>query len=539
MSTALENLTLEEGKSEALRAALACIAESSSADGGPRYSEKVCRELARSIVCRSYAKPLLELSHLLVAASARGGRYEDVFWGVSRASAGEFRRSFMAMDGMREDIRIGTNAVSHEDGDGFQISYTRMPFLAALLEFMIMTVGYPAVDDMTGTLRRPGAGADKVMEAARALQRSLYAYLKKHLPPVQRQRRERHFLGFADVHSGNRGGADAINDEVVFGYWQTYADSDEIEAKTFRAVYDTARRLISTIVAAEERLSGSHARSIGTDIDAGEIDPADMEAVVCALDDDEGPLMRLLETCGDRIKFVNQIEAETLAELPLGEATARRIPVSVLRNAVFGATQLRISTALRRGQMQTGYMPTAADRYYQDKLTAYNTIIETTEKLALAALWSLHQARRPEAVTLALALAPDIDWGRLTPAADGDDEDSHAVVSLAAAAAFKQFYAADADARGDEIAALLADARRAWRGVNRAGFRDDANDADFDIMAAAAGDVLRLIGTVRRTLERDLHGVDWPAFEAGDATAFAAMFAILYDLEPEAESHAG
>jgi len=539
MSTALENLTLEEGKSEVLRAALACVAESSSADGGPRYSEKVCRELARSIVCRSYAKPLLELSHLLVAASARDGRYEDLFWGVSRASAGEFRRSFMALAGMRDGIVIGTNAVTHEDGDGFQISYTRMPFLAALLEFMIMTLGYPAVDDMTGELRRPGAGEEKALAAARALQRSLYAYLKEHLPPVQRQRRERHFLGFVDMRAGNRTGADAINDEVVLSYWKAYAASDEIEARTFRAVYDTARRLISVIDAAEERLSGSYAKPIGTDHEAGEVDPADLDVVVCALDDDEGPLAQLLDTCGEQVKFVNQIEAETLSELPLGEATARRIPVSVLRNAVFGAAQLRLSTALRRGGAPIGGLPVATDPFYRARLDTYATVIETTEKMALAALWSLHRARRPEAVVLALELAPDIDWGKLMPVNGDDDNDDGAVVSLAAAAALKQFFESGPNAKGDEVAALLADARTAWRGVNRNGFRGDPDADEIDVMAAAARDVLRLISAVRRTLDRDLHGVDWPTFEAGDAVAFTEMFKALYESGKEAENHAG
>jgi hypothetical protein len=170
MSTALENLNLEEAKSEVLRATLAGVCESTAVDGGPRYSEKVCRELARIIVCRSYAKPLLELSHLLVAASAGGGRYEDVFWGMPRASAGDFRRAFSALDGTHPNIRVARNGISHDDGaEGFQITYTRMPLLAALLEFMVMSVGYAEVDDMTGILRRADAGSDSVIAAARAL----------------------------------------------------------------------------------------------------------------------------------------------------------------------------------------------------------------------------------------------------------------------------------------------------------------------------------------------------------------------------------
>ena len=75
MASSLHNLNLEEGKSDALREALACLAEASAADGGPRYTDRVIRQLARVVVCRTYARPILELSHLLVAASARDGRY--------------------------------------------------------------------------------------------------------------------------------------------------------------------------------------------------------------------------------------------------------------------------------------------------------------------------------------------------------------------------------------------------------------------------------------------------------------------------------
>lgn len=537
MSTALENLNLEEGKSEALRAVLACITDSSAIDGGPRYSGKTCRELGRVIVCRSYAKPLLELSHLLAAASAGSGRYEDIFWGVTRASAGEFRCAFLALQGASPGITVNNSGIAHvSGGESFQVSYTRMPLLAALLEFMVMTVGYPVIDEMTSELRhafdREEASDDIVLEAARALQRSLYAYLKDHLPSVQRQRRERHFLTFTDTQAGNRTGTDAINDDVVINYWRAYAASDEIEAKTFRGVYETARKLIAALDAAEKRLSGTHARTIGTDIEQGEVDPADIDAVANALDDDEGPLAQLLDSCGEQVKFVNQIEAEILAELPLGEATARRIPVSVLRNAIFGAAQLRISTALRRGGRPSADLPDAADAYYRDKLQAYTDVIAMTEKLALAALWPLFQAGRSEAVELALALAPDIDWGQLAAGDVNGAEEN--VVSIGAAGALQQFFGVTPDARGDEIAALLADARRAWRGVHRAGFRDDGDDDSLDIMAGAVHDVLNLTRAVRRTLDRDLGTVDWPSYESADVDIFAAMFGNLYDLKREA-----
>ncbi|MEX0695037.1 MAG: hypothetical protein WD075_11375 [Rhodospirillales bacterium] len=539
MSTALENLNLEEGKSEALRAALSCVAEASAFDGGPRYSEKVSRELARIIVCRSYAKPLLELSHLMVCASGRNGRFEDVFWGISRASSGEFRRSFVALNGLSENVRISANGIYHNDGaDGFQISYARMPLLAALLEFMITTVGYPAIDDMTRPVRGQRVSSNDVLDAARAMQRSLYGYLKDHLPPVQRQRRVRHFLTFVGSHAGNRSGADAITDDIVLSYWSEFADTVEIEARTYRGVYETARRLIVTLDAAADRLASTGARSIGTDFEAGEIDPEDVEAVVSALDAGEGPLQRLLESCADRVKYINVNESEILAELPLNDSTARRIPISVLRNAIYGAVQLRLSMALRRGDDATQQpMPTAADRYYRARLATYAEVIDGTEKLALASLWVLHQGQRPEAVDLALQLAPDINWGVLSGHGDVAHEEN--VISLAASGAMKAFFRIIPDARGDELSALLADARKAWRQVNRAGFREESKADFMDTMAAAVPDVLRLIHAVRQLLDRDMKAIDWPEHEAADGIVFGAILGRLYNQSQEEREDAG
>lgn len=538
MATAIENLNLEEGKSEALRAVLAGIAESSAADGGPRYSGKVCCALARIIVCRTYATPVLELCHLITAAAGRDGRYENVFWGVDRASAGAFRRVLVARDGLNPNVRTGARRIHiRNDADGFQIAYGRMPLLAALLEFMIMTVGYPDVDALTSTLRRPSATSEDVLDAARAMQRALYAYLKDHLPTVQRQRREHHFLGYVEAHAGNRTGADAIGDSVVLDYWRAFADSDDVDAKTFRGVYDTARRLISALDAAADRVAGDHARSIGMDIEAGEVDPADVEVVIAALDSDVGPLEQLLESSGEQVKFINVSEAEVLRELPLGDSTARRIPVSVMRNAVYGGVQLRMTTALRRGGRADPDLPSVDSGYYRNKMGAYAELITATENLALAALWPLFEAERPEAVDLALALAPDIDWGLLAQTDGMDDPDN--VVSLGRSGALRQFFAVEPHAGGDEIAALIADARRAWRGVNRAGFREKDGDAVLDVMADSVADVLRLIAAVRRILDRDLGPIDWPLYEDQDAATFADTLARLYDLKEEVTRHAG
>lgn len=536
MSTALENLNLEEGKSAALRAALACIAESSAADGGPRYSGKVCRELARAVVCRNYARPLLELVHLMVAASAGGRRFEDLFWGVDRATAGEFRNCFASLAGTADHVSVMPDGVVHGQGDAaFQVSFGRMPFLAALLEFMIMAVGYGDIDDLTRPLRHRMPSPSDVSDVTKALQRRLYAYLKEHLPPAQRQRRERHFLTYVGEHAGNRTGADAITDAVVLAYWEKFANDDAIEARTYRGVFETSRRLIVVLDAATERFAGTHAMPIGTEYEAGEVDPADVDAVLAYLEDGESPLARVLAACGDVVKFINVNEAEMLQDLPLGDGSGRRIPISVLRNAVWGAVQVRISAALRQGKGDLERLFLASDQgLYRARLSAYVDLVTSLERLALAALWPLHQAGDIAAIELALALAPDLDWAGLATAGDGGN-----VISLDTHAALRRFFNAVPDARGDELPALLADARQAWRGVNRAGFKDLNATASIGAMAEAAPEVLRLIAAARRFMDSDLRGIDWPTVETEDAVTFELMLRRLYGLMAEETGHAG
>ena len=85
---------LEAGKSGELTAAIQNVAEVTVPSGGRKYARKVCNELGRMIVCRSYAKAVLQLCHLINAADACGrgaARYERFFFGSGWATAGSFR----------------------------------------------------------------------------------------------------------------------------------------------------------------------------------------------------------------------------------------------------------------------------------------------------------------------------------------------------------------------------------------------------------------------------------------------------------------
>jgi len=167
----------------------------------------------------------------------------------------------------------------------------------------------------------------------------------------------------------------------------------------------------------------------------------------------------------------------------------------------------------------------------------YAEVIDGTEKLAMASLWALHQGKRPEAVDLALQLAPDINWGALAVHSDAAHDEN--VLPLAGAGAMKGFFQIMPDDKEDQLSALLADARKAWRQVNRAGFKEDGRADSIDVMAAAVPDVLRLINSVRQLLDRDLKASDWPEYEAADINVFGEILGRLYDQSGEAQKDAG
>lgn len=534
MSASLENLNLEEGKSEALRATFACIAEATALDGGPRYAEKVCRDLARVIVCRSYGNALLELTHLIAVASAGGRPYEEFFWSVDRAAASAFRGSFAAME-FGPSVEVEGQGIVHIVGaTGFRISYGRMPFLAAMLEFLIATIGYEAVDRAAMPLRDGAVDAACISAVTSDLQRRVYAYLKDHLPPAQRLRRERHFLAFVMENAGNKSGADAIDDKAVLDYWRLFAVDGPVDTKTYRTVYDTARKLILALDAASARHAARHAHAIGADIEAGEVDPGDIEHVVVALSDAEQPIIRLLEACGERVKLVNATEADILAELPTEPGVGRRLAVSVLRNSVYGAAQLKLTNALRKGVSNHDVLAGPDGDYYRQKIVLYAGTAASLERIAMAALWVLHDSGRAEAIDLALSLAPDLDWGVL---ADRDAESGN-TISLAERDAARRFLEERADPRGDEVQALLADARHAHRRINRVGFKGEPDNVTVETIALVVPDLLALMADSRRFIEAELSQRDWPALEVADRAAFTNVFNRLYDSGTEA-AHAG
>lgn len=539
MPSSLDALNLEGAKSEELRSVIACIMDATAMDGGPRYSKRIISALTRIIVCRTYAKPTLEVSHLIAAISDRDGRFEHILWGVDRVNPASFRAFLQEIHLSDSKARLTNQGlVNLTDGHEFQVSFGRMPLLAAFVEFLITAFGYERVDQITAPIRSQSSTERDVGDVANALQRELYAYLKDHLPPAHRQKRDRHFLSYVDEHAGNRGGADAITDNIVLAYWQDYATEPGLDNKTYRSVHDMAVRMVIALDAAAERISGLRAASIGTDREAGEYDPEDVEVVMAACDPNDTPLSRVIEQSADDVKFITTTEVDVLSTLPMRSDVERRVPISIVRNAVQGAIQLKFSSALRQATSPSFESGPIVNADYRDCLKRYRNIATVLERIMGAALWVLYSARHPSAISLALTLAPDIHWDVLASKADPDDEDKD-VESIDVQRAMRQFFDTTPDKRGDEVQALLAEARETYRSINRKGFTEPRNPETVSAMAAGVGDVVALISAIRRYTDREVGNINWEEIEREDMPIFQRMFDQLYKTGPRVSADGG
>lgn len=529
MSSSLDALNLEGAKSEELRSVIACVMDATASDGGPRYTRRVISALTRILVCRSYAKPTLELSHFLAAISDTSGRFEHILWGVDRATPSAFRSFIEDIDWDPARAKLSRQGLIHvTQGAEFQVSCSRMPILTALLEFLISALGYSIVDELTIPIRCERSDDKVIGEVANSLQRALYKYLKEHLPPAHRQKRERHFLGFVDDRAGNRGGADAITDEIVIDYWQAYAAEPGLDNKTYRSVYDMAERMIIALDAAIERVRGDHALSIGSDREVGEVDPEDIENMIALCDSEETPLVRILEGDGGAVKFITATEADVLGALPMKNSVERRIPLSIVRSAVQGAVQLKLSSMLRRHASVAGGDSRTEPQSYTEYLQGLQSIASVIDRILLASLWLLHAGKHPVAVSVALKIAPDINWGSLVKDSDKDKPEDENTVSIDIHRAMRQFFDATPDKRGDEVQALLSEARQAFRGVNRKGFKNPCTPDVIAEIADGVEDVIALNVAIRGYTDRIVGSIDWEAVERSDARVFGKMFEILY-----------
>lgn len=533
-----EKLLLEAGKSGELTAVLHTLAET-DVDGESKFSPMICREIGKIIVCRTYATPVLELCHLIVAAgelAARAGRYEMLFWDTGVARTSSFHsycdQAFNEYSGALLEVTPSGVTLNYEDG-AFTVQFSRMPVLSALLEVMLTALGYADIDEALQEMLGSGASKKSVSECANGLSRLIYSYLREHLPTAQSQRKFRKVLAFCEDD------VDAIDDALILNFWQEASLEIEkgVDFKTFDSVLLTFVRAIQAVEAARDLSAMRYAGSIGSDREAGEIDPDTLCETLDSVDETISPLFKLTSSPLNMVKFLNKLECAHLEMLLHSGVQALRLPLSVLRSDVFTKPQARLTQALRRKASEEDLIALISEgpnETYLERQSEYQNLRQHLERSVYASLHALLQARSKNLIPLLLKLSPHVDFAPLARHLI-DDDDNDNVVSLHQGSIADRFMELmqDPETVGVELAEIMENAQTAHAGNARKGFKEDPSDPDLiHAFHEGANVLLDIACDIDAYLERleslNLAGGGWQSQFSYDRTVFCGQFSKIY-----------
>jgi len=535
-----EELLLEAGKSGELTAVLQTLSETEY-DGEPKFSPMICREIGKLIVCRTYATPVLELCNLIVMAaelSSQHARYEYLFWdsGIAKTSSFHSYCDYAAQDYDGARLKVEKNALTltYDNGEAFSVQFSRMPVLSALLEFMLTALGYSDIDDAIQDLLAGSLTKKIISECANGLSRLIYSYLREHLPTAQSQRKFRKTLAYCEDD------VDAIDDAMILNFWQEASlETDKgIDFKTFDTVLLTFIRAIQAVEAARDLASLRRAGSIGSDREAGEIDPDTLSETLESVDETITPLLLLSSTPLNLVKFLNKQECTHLECLLNAGELALRLPLSILRSNIFTKSQSRLTQALRRHATSNDLndiISQGPEETYQERQVTYQGLRQHLERSVYASLHALAKARLKEVIPILLKLKPGIDFAPIAQHLVQHNEDDN-VITLHHNNIADRFIEImhDADIVGDELAEVMTHAQIAHTGLSRKGFKEDLSQNSELASAFSQGadlllDISRDIDAFLERLDNlPLAGGGWQSQYSFDRTVFSGQFDKIY-----------
>lgn len=516
-------LVLEAGKSGELKAVFLGVAEVTTPLGESKYPPKVCRDLAKAIACRSYAKSVLQLCHLVNVADACGrGResYERFFFDGRRATSRNFRvfiHEALASRGWRRagfECTAEGVAIRYSDGV-FNVAFSRMPLLTALFEFLIGIDSYREVDEILGRMLSAAHDHAAVETAAKALSRRIYGYLSRHLPSAQNAAKFSRILQFLESRSRDR--TILVDDDTVLQFWSDHAVKEDRRAgdfRAFRTVLDAFVAFSRALELAADQAAVRRASAVGSDLEASEVDPDDRSSLADLPGEWQSPLPLLAEEPVNRIKFLTNREKESLRLLLELGPMSRHLPLSLLRAEVFGRAQARITQALRaKGDERSLYdlIECADAESYSSRQAVYADLQGRIQRVMKAALHVLLRDRRMT------------DSGNVSAMRPNDP-----------LAVFEQLSETPLSDEPEELDLAVTEAGKAFREFSRKGFADrEAEDPTvvegFRYGAGVVLTIVREIDRISDTLKRiDQHDPDLAGWFQRDREIFRAQFRRLY-----------
>ena len=315
--------------------------------------------------------------------------------------------------------------------------------------------------------------------------------------------------------------------------------ADGVEFKTFQLAFKAFVRFRQSLEQATDLYALETPQAIGSDREAGEIDPGAIHGVLETVDEYLSPLALLQEPPTDRIKFLNKRETAAVELLLECGSTALFLPLSLMRCETFGKGQGQITQALRRkvnGATLQTLIRDCSPETYADRKHGLRSVSQHMEKALLASLHALARDRNRAAVSVMMALSPGLDFKPLEDVLEVDRSGSDNVVMLRAEAVSDQFLAVVENPAivGPQIAALMGRAQAAFNGLSRQGFSSDIFDDPDAMQGFAAGsraltDIAGQVGAFVERLDRlALPGSDWDGQFETDKDTFAKQFQLLY-----------
>ena len=506
------------GASGTLTADFLSVAECCAPDGSPKYAKKPVMDwLAKVIVGlgggANKDTPLFELCHLVHAVNCFIDKADTAderltfFLGVEKASPSVYRDWFLSENALsgKEGKHITANekGLNLEYPDGtFSIRYGRIPFLAALHEFlcsMDQFSFYEQFNELFDTLsasdnQKCDVTFRKIQDASNSLSSSLRRYRRSNMPQAQHDEKfdklfnflkERNIKAVAEVaakqgkkenkmeaerQSPQRLDVNTVDDGTILDFWLTHSFLEEF--RVYRAVFDNFVTLIKSLETAEVGRNIDHASVIGTDREKHEVDPGDEAASFADYGEWQSPLEVFDEEPVVRVKFFKQKSERQPIELLMKYGPyARRLPLAFLRLETFGQIQAGISNDLRvkrsQGDLRDRMTCRDAETYLEIQ-AQLKKIREHVRQLQLAALYALqknkHQHIQQEGNVVSLFDDP--------------------IQSEFDAARGRNF---SNEINEEELEETFGDAQRAFGSFTRAGFTEEQLEDEVHLEAFRIG----------------------------------------------------
>jgi hypothetical protein len=521
------------------------LAEATTPDGLPRYPERPLLEDVARFLVRGGSGPnpdaaFYELCHLVNAIDASENardRRNAFFLGPERASAARFHARLdhaLSKNGWRRPgfSRTDEGVVMRYADVDFTVRFGRMPFLAALYEFLAGMDEFAFYAELQTifdgmTSRLPDLKA--IQAASNRIASHFRQYRRRHLARTQQEGKFDLILGFL----AERSPPDrlVIDDAGVFDFWAKTSSSGDFRA--YRTVFDAFVNFLRAVDAAGRAEAMVRALPIGVDRQKGEVEPDDSNGHLDGWSEWVSPLSLLDEGPAAGIKFFKgEGERKPIELLMRYGPMAARLPLAFLRLESFGPVQSAITNDLQigRGRDRVESRALCGDAEpYQNIIERFERITEIVARLQKAAFYVLHKASQ---------------------GAQNDATDKATVVAKTApdvAALFNQARAGSEDGpelpASEAIERMVAEAAKTFhsiarKGFDEAGLADEARVEGFRLGAGALiaigaqlDNYLAAATRIERMEQRSgrLSLDEW--FEA-DRNAFRERFCALYGVTP-------